>query len=304
MSTATVSLNKTNYDVYVSKFNRIKSANVNVEKTETNKLTKYDPVNKCKSGGIIPWTYHNGELLFLFQKINNPVKIKNSGWNDFGGSRDNENELSYQIAAREFCEETSCLFYLKEINDNATYDKFKNRPDMDYNKETITKLMQTYPSAINYYSNKIKNNNNVYLSVKEIYISYFMYVPYINADDLPLAEDIHIPYENRYIRTCKWFNINEIQNIMEISFHKRLRLTKIKKQITNYVNKSKFVSDDIYKKIDLDNFFKIHDNNAFRITADELFHIFSKQQPIFNDEYKINDIYNVLYGNQSMYLSI
>jgi len=74
----------------------------------------------------------------------------------------------------------------------------------------------------------------MFVSSKEIYISYLLKVEYIPVEDLPHAEDLHIEYEERYTRHCKWFTYKEIIDIDEKLFHKRLQITKVKPRIKNY----------------------------------------------------------------------
>ncbi len=80
----------------------------------------YDAITNCKSAGIIPYAVHNGKIYFLFQRSSNPFKRKDSGWNDFGGKKINPTETTADVAAREFSEETSCLFYIKEMIDKLS----------------------------------------------------------------------------------------------------------------------------------------------------------------------------------------
>nr|QZX42978.1 hydrolase [Mimivirus sp.] len=80
----------------------------------------------------------------------------------------------------------------------------------------------------------------IYVSSKETYISYFVKVKYIIENDLPKAEDIHINYEDRYLRDCQWFTLDEILNLCEKDFHKRLQITRIQQRITKYYEKGLF----------------------------------------------------------------
>jgi hypothetical protein len=204
----------------------------------------YDPISNCKSAGIIPYTVHNGIVYFLLQQAQYPLRRKDFGWNDFGGKRISYNESTIETAAREFSEETSCLFYLKEKNtteSNIFYDRLKDNIDLYYNNETIMILKNILPLSQKYYVDRITEYlHPVYISSKETYISYFVKVNYIPEPDLPRAEDIHIPYEIRYIRTCKWFNFEELMSLNEKDFHKRLQITKIQQRINDYFNKKHF----------------------------------------------------------------
>lgn len=210
----------------------------------------YDAINNCKSAGIIPYTIHNGELLFLLQRFVNLERKKYNGWNDFGGKRSNIAESTAETAAREFCEETSCLFYLTETSDSSSpnseenkrlYDLFKDNPSLSYDQETIELLKKTIVESQKYFVDKITEYvSPIYISSKETYISYFVQVKYIPESDIPRAEDIHIPYTLRYMRECRWFTYNELINMKDIEFHKRLQITRIQQRISSYCAKGLF----------------------------------------------------------------
>jgi hypothetical protein len=72
-------------------------------------------LDEAKGAGVIPYTYKDGELLLLFQRYIYPRNTKNSGWNDFGGKKEEEDLDAISIASREFSEENACLFYLFEV---------------------------------------------------------------------------------------------------------------------------------------------------------------------------------------------
>src|SRR5690606_7615491 len=136
--------------------------------------------------------------------------------------------------------ETSCLFYLKEINDIDNYTIVSN-----YNVTKNSDVSNILPDLIikskKYYEDKLnKKENLLYLSSKEVYVTYFLDVQYIPYDHLPLAEDLHIHYEDRYIRECKWFSYDEIVKMDDTMFHKRLQITKIKKRIMSYYENNVF----------------------------------------------------------------
>lgn len=209
-----------------------------------NKSNKYNPINNCKSAGIIPYTLIDNNVYFLLQCADNPIRKKDSGWNDFGGKRLDSIDGTAETAAREFSEETSCLFYFKYQNTeeaNINYNLLKNNTDLFYDADSIEILKKTIPLSQKFFTEKITEFVvPIYLSSKETYISYFVYVPYIPENDIPRAEDIHIPYEDRYLRRCKWFSYQELLMLDEKDFHKRLQITKIKQRISNYHKKSLF----------------------------------------------------------------
>jgi 8-oxo-dGTP pyrophosphatase MutT (NUDIX family) len=204
----------------------------------------YDAMNNCKSAGIIPYTIHNDTVYFLFQRSNNPLRRKDMGWNDFGGKHNYPGEKPINIAAREFSEETSCLFYLKEISGiDINYQLLKNNHEMKYDDTTVEMLRNTIPISQKYYYDKIAGYENpIYVSSKETYISYFVNVEYIPAEDLPLAEDIHIDYQTRYLRECCWISLNDIRLMSETDFHKRLQITRVRQRIINYYENGLFTA--------------------------------------------------------------
>lgn len=208
------------------------------------KFRPYDAINNCKSAGIIPYALHEGNVYFLFQQTSNPIKRKDSGWNDFGGKRNGTDESTVEVAAREFSEETSCLFYLKEKNDiqsNSIYQLLKHNDTMHYDEESVNTLRNLIPISQKHYVDKITEFViPIYASSKETYITYFVKVDYIPAEDLPQAEDIHIDYEDRYMRSCQWFRYDDLLDINEKEFHKRLQITRIQHRIMNYHEKGLF----------------------------------------------------------------
>lgn len=205
---------------------------------------QYDAVNNCKSAGIIPYTIRDGITYFLFQQAANPPRKKDAGWNDFGGKKGNPSEHTAETAAREFSEETSCLFYLKEQTDNESanaYNLLKDNNELFYDADTVQLLKNILPISQKYFMEKITEFvSPIYASSKDIYISYFVKVKYIPEEEIPRAEDIHIPYETRYIRACKWISYDELMAMDEKDFHKRLQITRLQQRVHNYYEKGLF----------------------------------------------------------------
>lgn len=223
---------------YIYQFNRAKPSSYSM-------TTKpFDAILNCKSAGVIPYTIYNNQVYFLLQHSINPSRKKDKGWNDFGGKRIGQSESTIAAASREFSEETSCLFYLNEMGDKISkkmYNLLKNNTTLTYDDETISNLEKILPYAQQYYVNRIKENTNqLYVSSKETYISYFVRVDYIPDSDIPVAEDIHVNYETRYLRQCKWFSFDEIILLNEHDFHKRLQITRIQQRIKNYYEQNLF----------------------------------------------------------------
>lgn len=210
--------------------------------SEDDKVGSESDIARFKGAGVIPYTIVDDNIYFLMQHAETPCKKKDMGWNDFGGKK-NLNESIPTTAAREFSEETSCLFYLKE-NDTpeniALYDKLKNNSVTKYSNDTIQKLTTTIPLAQKYFANKI-DTATPYLCSRDTYLSYFIKVKYLPAKDIPISEDLHIAYIERYTRSCKWFTYEEIMGFNAGEFHKRLQITKIKHNIKSFYETKKFV---------------------------------------------------------------
>jgi len=198
--------------------------------------------NHPKGAGVIPYAVVDNNSYFLLQHADVPCRRKDRGWNDFGGKK-NGDEESTSTATREFNEETSCLFYLKESNtvENVElYEKLKNNVLLEYDDDTISKLINIIPIAQKHFANKI-DESTLSISSRDTYICYFVKVNYIPAKDLPTAEDLHISYTERYTRICKWFTFDELMNFETTDFHKRLQITKIKSHIKIYHEKKLFI---------------------------------------------------------------
>ena len=61
-------------------------------------------------GGILPFSFYNGELYFLYGRENEDIRWSDSGmWADFGGAID-KNESNIDGGIREFWEETNGIF--------------------------------------------------------------------------------------------------------------------------------------------------------------------------------------------------
>ncbi len=204
----------------------------------------YEPCIKCKSAGIIPYTLLDGNIYFLLQKANHPNKYKDNGWDDFGGKQLFAEESPIHTAAREFSEETSCLFFLKELygNNQEYRDKYmllKNNGTLHNSHEINSVIIDLIPKSTEFYVKKI-SSSPLYISSKEIYISYLVKVPYVPDTDLPIAEDMHINYDIRYLRKCRWFSISDITTIDQKYLHKRLQIMKPQYRIKAYYDKNKF----------------------------------------------------------------
>lgn len=210
----------------------------------------YDILKHAKGAGVIPYTFIDGSLYFLFQRSTFPVNPKNQGWNDFGGKKDGDDGDAIDIASREFTEETNCLFYLREnlsTEGNAKlFELLQHRDDMSYSDDAVVNLKKLLPIAKTYYNIKLRNQNQeLKLKIKETYASYFIYVPFIEAEIIPKAEDLHVDYDIRYMRECKWISFNELKEMNDEEFHKRLQIVKIKARIQDLFNRNLFIDPDL-----------------------------------------------------------
>lgn len=219
------------------------------DERQTRPFIHYDILKHAKGAGVIPYTFIDGILHFLFQRSTFPLNPKNQGWNDFGGKKDGDDGDAIDIAAREFTEETNCLFYLREnlsIEGNAKlFELLQHRDDMTYSDNAVVSLKKLLPIAKTYYNIKLRNQNQeLKLKIKETYASYFIYVPYIEANIIPKAEDLHVDYDVRYMRECKWISFTELLEINDDEFHKRLQIVKIKARIQDLFNRNLFIDPD------------------------------------------------------------
>jgi 8-oxo-dGTP pyrophosphatase MutT (NUDIX family) len=191
----------------------------------------------ARSAGVIPYTYIDGVLHFLLQKEDVPHMKKAKGWNDFGGKPEKTDKNSMETAVREFNEETGCLFYLKET-DNILYNQLKqdnyDAKNKDHNKMVADTIVSIMKDAKTYYYNKLSATQPLFINNKTTYVSYFLPVEYIPTDELPKAEDMHVDYETRYWRTCRWFNYQEIINMDDRIMHSRIRVSPIKNKLMYY----------------------------------------------------------------------
>ncbi len=186
-----------------------------------------------KGAGILPYCKINNKIHFLFQRTIYPESKKKIGFTDFGGRKEIDDKDSLNTASREFNEETSTLFYLKNRN-TELYNELKDNPLLKYSDETIQKLKNIIPEAQEYFVNNYNFDNKIQL--KDTYICYLIKVDYIDVADIPRSEDIFINYQDKYIRECKWMSVDEIQNIDYSFFHKRLQIIHFKEKIQEFLN--------------------------------------------------------------------
>jgi hypothetical protein len=209
--------------------------------------------NTFKSAGIIPYTQHNGVTLFLLQRLVSGTDNKNAfGWNDFGGKKSKADANIFETAAREFGEETSCLFYLSENSSEScspdleiAYSTLKSSQNAEYDAQGVELLCSLIPENKKYFAKRLDTMVNslsyqqpLYVSHKDVYVSYFMKVKYIPAEDIPVSEDLHIHYETRFIRECKWFTFTELMQLERNEFHRRLQITPLHERVSHYYKES------------------------------------------------------------------
>lgn len=189
-----------------------------------------------KGAGIIPYCIKDNDIYFLLQRYTNPKRKNDVGWNDFGGKRDYETEMSHEIAAREFSEETSCMFYLSAIGDLDTINRIKSSTGRE---ELVDDIKTLISESTNYFADLIETNP-IYIYNKDIYMIYFVNVAYADINDIPECEDIHINYHVRYRRECKWFTIKELLDGGDSILHRRLRILGMNRRLRRYHDENRF----------------------------------------------------------------
>jgi len=123
-------------------------------------------------GGILPYTIHDGQILFLLSRESIDYKWKESGlWSDFGGKKE-KNETYKQAAIREGFEESNGI--LGNINDletlvnnNSPFHITKNKHRVyvvyiKYDKQLPRKFRNNYLKIRNYNPDEFKNNRHLY----------------------------------------------------------------------------------------------------------------------------------------------
>jgi 8-oxo-dGTP pyrophosphatase MutT (NUDIX family) len=177
-----------------------------------------------RAAGVIPYCYHNGTLWFLLQRVINTTETRYCGWSDFGGKKD-PGETICQTAAREFCEETSCLIYLNEMVDNPEFKSIMNTKDI------LQQAQSWFQARINQHPIRAVTHN---------YVCYFVLVKYFDACLLPERQDTH---ENAYLclRECKWFTFRDILRMNPEDYHGRIRQMQIKDAIKHFNKKDGFM---------------------------------------------------------------
>jgi hypothetical protein len=232
--------------------------------------------NLFKSAGIIPYTQHNGVTMFLLQKIVKGTDNKNAfGWNDFGGKKSKTDANIFETAAREFGEETSCLFYLSEENLDQSYSCLKNEAltvfpepqngnseahtelrssrdtlfpgaallgNSEYSPQQVELLNSVIPANTQFFAERLNIGANykqpLYASHKDVYVTFLMKVKYVPVEDIPTSEDLHVYYEERFVRECKWFTFTELMQLGRSDLHRRLQITPLHDRIMYYYKES------------------------------------------------------------------
>lgn len=176
--------------------------------------------NLAKSAGVVPYSYVEGKLYFLFQITHPPISdIKSRNkigvLCDFGGKRDALLDKDIiMTASREFSEETSCLFFEKDSEKN----NLKNL------KNLITKSTE-------HYSNQIKNmcEKHKYFELYHdfSYVVYLLKTDYIPAETFPDKEDQYINYDVHYKRECLWISYDDLMRMPYYKIHRRLNAVKL-----------------------------------------------------------------------------
>lgn len=171
-----------------------------------------------RGAGIIPYTFHDNKLKFLFQKYLTKTKSRDRKWKDFGGSSE-PNEDPLMTAVREFVEETNAIFYI--VSHATIYPELYkivtskvwirgigewSLPDNKFDPY-IEEIKKIIPIAIDYYY-ELLYSSTIYSFIERSYATFFLYVPYTNR--ISPFEDLHINYLLRYKRRHKWVVLKEL----------------------------------------------------------------------------------------------
>lgn len=216
-----------------------------------------------QAGGIVPYTFLNGELLFLMQRSKYFQNGNKSGWTDFGGAG-YIGDFAYETAAREFCEETSSIFFLetmkrqkivsnKEHLLKSFHDKYKLVAGINKKVSKLSANMQTIKNnflttkeqkiicellgkSIEYYVNLLSSMSEVnsipcIKRRRKVYESFFLEVPYIPVEHIPMTEETHTEFDELCLRECKWMTLNDLKNIAKHEFHGRQHAMKFLQNI-------------------------------------------------------------------------
>lgn len=81
---------------------------------------------EMNGGGIIPFSYYNGDLYFLFGRESKDIKWSEKGlWSNFGGTINRTKESNMEGIVREFWEESSGIFGTKDGIESYIRESFK-----------------------------------------------------------------------------------------------------------------------------------------------------------------------------------
>lgn len=82
---------------------------------------------EMNGGGIIPFSYDNGNIYFLFGRESKDIRWSEKGlWSNFGGTINKTKESNMEGIIREFWEESSGIFGTKDSVENYIRNNFKN----------------------------------------------------------------------------------------------------------------------------------------------------------------------------------
>lgn len=196
----------------------------------------------------MPFSIINGRPYFLIQladfvydKNGFRRKPKCNGYAEFGGKRDKGDRDILETAAREFMEETAAMPYLWEIGSSEYFGNlFEDEyQDLHFLPEVTDRHLLTsqIKDGTEYYYQRLLNSPTMYINNQDSYVVFFLEIPYLPSSHLPLHEDMHIEYEDRYQRICKWVDLKTLNNLPVASLHIRLRTKTWEKKLKHVIQK-------------------------------------------------------------------
>jgi hypothetical protein len=128
--------------------------------------------------------------------------------------------------------------YYGKKNPKLLYDILA-RYEWNFDNLEHLQLMELIDDSSNHYKQLLMQRLDMYFKSKNGYICYFVPIEYIDPSLLFPSEDIHIAYDSRYIRECKWFTYEELRNLGN-NKHKRLVYTNMNMILDDLISKDKF----------------------------------------------------------------